>query len=374
MTNNSLGDVRMRIAINAIHARSGGGVTYLRNILPLLAGDKRFELHLFLTDKQITLFHPIDERIRVHAFADAQSAPALLVWEQFALPVLAREMGADIIYSPANFGCLLTSRNVILLRNALSVARIEPRLSRLVYWSSLGVATFFSILRSQRVLAVSNHAAETLSFGLPRAVKTKITAVYHGVSPEFIPDPAVMRENFILVVADIYVQKNLLNFFRAAAIICRECPSIRIKVAGDPVDPWYYERVLGLIDELGIHDKVDFVGYQPTGEILSLYRRCLFLVFPSTAETFGNPLVEAMACGTPIACSNTSAMPEIVGEAGLYFDPLNPAAIAEACLRMIGSENLRTSLAAKGLERSRRFSWEECGRRVADVLAETGAQ
>jgi glycosyltransferase involved in cell wall biosynthesis len=183
----------------------------------------------------------------------------------------------------------------------------------------------------------------------------------------------VWRENFILIVADLYVQKNLLNFFRAAADICRRRPDIRIKVAGAPIDAWYHAETRALIERQGIADKVDFLGRLPADAVRDLYWRCLMLAFPSTAETFGNPLVEAMACGTPIACSNTSAMPEIVAGAAEMFDPFDPGAMADACLRVIDSAELRASLVARGIERAKHFSWTAAARQTADALAQAGA-
>ena len=365
-----IADSHARVVINAVHARSGGGVTYLRNIVPYLAGDGRLDLHLFLLEDQLDILHPIDQRVRVHVFRPIQSPFALMAWEQTTVPFLARVMGADVIFSPANFGCLLSNRNVILLRNALSVARIEPRLRRWPYWGVLGVATFLSILRARKVLAVSHYAARALMFGFARWLTRRTAVIYHGVSRQLSPDPSIARERFLLIVADIYVQKNLLNFFRAAENICRQRPDIRIKLVGAAIDPWYYKEALALIDRLGLRDKVEFLGRQPPEKVLDLYRRCLFLVFPSTAETFGNPLVEAMACGTPIACSNTSAMPEIVADAAVQFDPFDTASIAEVCLRLIDSADLRAGLAAKGLERSKRFSWDKAGRQCADALVQ----
>lgn len=373
MTEIAYPDVRVRVMINAIHARSGGGVTYLHNILPLLAKDARLELHVFLMENQMELFHPIDERVRVHLLPSIDGDIIFIIWEQLVIPVLARIMDADVIFSPANFGCVLSNRNVILLRNALSVARVEPRIGRWLYWASLGLATLVSILRARRVLAVSAHAVRSLTFGLSRSMGNKISVVHHGISPLFCPDPNVQRERFILVVADIYVQKNLLNFFRAAADICRHRPDIRIKVAGQPIDTWYYAEIRALIDRHGIANKVDFLGKLPPEKILELYRRCLLLAFPSTAETFGNPLVEAMACGTPIVCSNTSAMPEIVSDAAELFDPFDIRAMADTCLRVIDSANLRTRLTAKGIERSKGFSWSVSARKTADALVQACA-
>ena len=362
------------VLINALHARSGGGVTYLRNVLPLLAQDERLDVHLFIESDQIEIFHPVDERVRVHVFVAAGSPSALAFWEQLILPILARVMDADVIFSPANFGCLLSDRNVILLRNAFSVVRVETRPGRWLYWGALSLMTLLSVFRSVKVLAVSDYAAKALTLGLWRWVKSKITIVHHGVSRRFSPATGVARERFILIVADIYVQKNLLNFFRAAEIVCRNFPDIRFKIVGASIDPWYKGQVKSLVKSLGLEDRVEFLGRRPVEEILDLYRKCMFLAFPSTAETFGNPLVEAMACGAPIACSNTSAMPEIVGDVALFFDPFEPASIAEACVRMIESAELRESLGARGLMRARQFSWETCSQQVADALVRAGAR
>ena len=97
---------RVRVLINGLHARSGGGVTYLRNILPLLAEDPRLELHLFLHVDQHALFAPIDERIRLHALDFEAGFWKRVLWEQIGLPIVARAMSVDVTFSPANYGPL----------------------------------------------------------------------------------------------------------------------------------------------------------------------------------------------------------------------------------------------------------------------------
>lgn len=357
-----------RVVINAVHAKSGGGVTYLRNIVPRLAADARLDLHLALLEDQMDALGALDGRVRVHAFPVPKSNLGTIVWEQTAIPRLARALKADVIFSPANFGCLLSGRNVILLRNAFAVVGGDPRAGRWFYWSVLAVATFLSIIRSRRVLAVSNYALRALTFGLAGLLGRRATVVYHGVDPRFSPDTGAVRENFILIVADLYVQKNLLNFIRAVAIVCRQRPDVSVRIAGAPLDPWYQGQVMELVDDLGLRGKIAFLGKCAPDELRDLYRRCLFLAFPSTAETFGHPLVEAMACAAPIACSNTAAMPEIVADAALFFDPHAPEAIAAACLRMIDAPELRADLAAKGPARARDFSWDKAARETADAL------
>ncbi len=357
-----------RVVINAVHAKSGGGITYLRNIVPRLAADSRLELHLFLLEDQIEAFQPVDQRVRVHRFPARQSMLGTIAWEQAAIPYRARKIGADVIFSPANFGCLLSGRNVILLRNAFAVVRGDPRAGRWFYWSMLGAATFLSILRARKILAVSEYALRALTFGLARFLGRRALVIHHGVDPRFSPDAGVIREKFILVVADLYVQKNLLNFIRAVAIVRRQRPDVRVRIAGSAIDPWYHGQVMALVGRLALGEQIAFLGRRTPDELPDLYRRCLFLAFPSTVETFGNPLVEAMACGTPIACSNTAAMPEIVAGAALQFDPYSPESIAGACVRMIDSPDLRADLAAKGLARARVFSWDRAAGQTAEAL------
>lgn len=368
MTAQSPSSPRVRVAVNAVHAKSGGGVTYLGNMIPRLAADERLELHLILTENQAGLFGPADTRVRVHVVPSMRGLIRLTAWEQIVLPALARRLGADVLYTPGNYGCFLFPRNVILLRNAVAVAKGESRFAMKVYWMALSAATWLSAATATRVIAVSEYALRSLTRGLASWVEKKAHVIAHGVDPRFCPAPAVRREDFVLAVADIYIQKNLVNLARAVGILRARHPELRVRIAGAPVDTWYYEQVRNEIRKLGLEANVEFLGRQTPDALLDLYRRCLFLVFPSTAETFGNPLVEAMACATPVACSDAAAMPEVVGDAALLFDPYSPEAIAEAMERLIVSPGLRAELAAKGLARSRLFSWERTAKATADVL------
>jgi hypothetical protein len=132
---------RLRILVNGIHAKSGGGVTYLKNILPILAEDAELELHLFIHKEQFELFEAVDERIRVHLLDYRNGFFFNLVWEQFALPILARSMSIDVTVSPANYGPLMAPAQVIMLRNSLAVAGKETRPIKRLYWAGLTIMT-----------------------------------------------------------------------------------------------------------------------------------------------------------------------------------------------------------------------------------------
>ena len=354
--------------------QSGGGVTYLRNILPLLAEDSRLEIHIFLHVSQMDIFYPLNERIHVHLFDFPQGLARLMFWEQLILPILVRVMSADVVFSPANFGSLLVRDQAILLRNALAVARTEPRLSKRIYWIMLGTITFLSLMRCRRAIAVSTYAARSLSLGCYRWFEHKVRVIYHGIDTRFYPDNQSQPGTFLLAVSDIYVQKNLHTLFRALPIICEKYPDIRLIIAGQLIDEWYFNSAVDLANQLGVRKNIEFIGRIQADDLRQLYQSCRAFVFPSTAETFGMPLVEAMACGAPIVSSSSTAMPEIVGDAALLFDPSDPEDIARSILQVIDDDVLRADLSARSLKRATQFSWKQAAKQTADVLVEVSTR
>jgi glycosyltransferase involved in cell wall biosynthesis len=364
---------RVRVVINAIHAKSGGGVTHLRNLLPYLAEDERLETHVFLHVNQYHQFDPIDDRVRVHLFDFIEGFMRTLFWEQIVVPVMARSMRADVTFSLANYGPLFAPRPVIMLRNALSVVGRERRFWKRVYWVGLAIMTMISLLSSRHAIAVSEYSRRALTFGLKRTARRKVTVVYHGVDDVFSPPDGGTRKSYLLAVSDIYVQKNFHTLIQALAIARRRCPDLCLKVAGRPIDEGYFAEVAETVRRSGLEDAVEFLGPLSKESLRRHYRECAVFVFPSTTETFGHPLVEAMASAAPIASSNRTAMPEILGAAGEYFDPLDPTEMADAIVRIILDPDLARTLGERGRRQARRFSWRRSARKTADVLVAVAA-
>lgn len=358
----------VRVLVNAVHAHAGGGVTYLRNMLPRLADDAGLELHLVIHASQRALIDPGDARIRVHAFHFPNGFLARLAWEQLALPMHARRLSADVTFSPANFGPLLAPRPVILLRNALSVAASEGRMPKRLYWRALGIMTTLSVLGCRRAIAVSEFARRDLSGGLPERFARRVSVIHHGVAPVFSPAPEMRREGFLLAVGDLYVQKNLHGLIEAIDRLRGRFPAIRLKIAGEAVDAGYASRLGEAIAARGLGGHVELMGRLSPEALVDLYRRCALFVFPSLVETFGMPLVEAMACGAPVLSARASAMPEIAGDAALYFDADDPADMAERIAEALDDAGLRRNLTERAAARAQAFSWEETARRTARVL------
>jgi glycosyltransferase involved in cell wall biosynthesis len=357
----------IRVLINGVHAKSGGGLTYLRNILPELASDEQIELHLFLHRDQMDSLYPLDERIRIHLFEFPGGVLRLLAWEQFVLPFLARVMGARVTLSPANYGPLAAPGAVIMLRNSLAVAGRETRLGKRLYWLALAMMTALSLLACRRAIAVSHYARHALTFGMERWFGNRVVVIHHGVTQFFSPT-ADVRVSFLLVVGDLYIQKNLHTLLLAMGELKERFPEVTLRIAGRAADSDYERELRRLVAMHGLEDRVDFLGSVDADAVRVLYRQCMALVFPSTVETFGNPLVEAMACGTPVVCSNRAAMPEIAGDAALYFDPLSQADVERALTRIILDEDLRADLARRGLQRARAYSWRQTAEATAQLL------
>ena len=350
----------VRVLINALHARTGGGVTYLRNMLPLLAKDPMLEVHLCAHEDQQDILPKSIKNINYHLLDFERGFWKVLIREQFELPRLARRIKADITFSPANYGPIFAPNTVVMLRNAVSVGFVERRPIKLAYWTLLFVATLVSLLVSKRAIAVSNYASHVGSGFLWNWAKAKVSVIPHGVDKQFCVDKnAVRNPNQLLAVSDIYVQKNFKNLLLAMSELIPNNPDIHLKIAGRPIDLEYVQELEAIVRDKKLQDHVTFLGGLDVDELIILYQECGLFVFPSTVETFGNPLVEAMACGAPIASSNAAAMPEVLGDAGLYFNPNEVDDIRKTISKLLMDQDLRHSISQLAEARSHEFSWEK---------------
>ena len=135
---------------------------------------------------------------------------------------------------------------------------------------------------------------------------------------------------------------------------------------------WLSEEIFAQVRKLGLEDRVILTGYVPDADLTGLLSGALAFVFPSLYEGFGLPVLEAMACGTPVICSSVSSLPEVGGDAALQIDPLDTEALAEAMHQVITDVGLRTTLVERGYEQVQRFSWQRSAGQVLQVLEDVG--
>jgi len=156
------------LLVNGLHAKSGGGVTYLANVLPLIAAESDFEVHLCLHREQQDLPLGGGDDVRRHVFDFPTGFWRLLVREQIEVPRLAQKIGADVVFSPANYGPLRARHSVVLLRNALDVAGVERRPLKIAYWALLALAS--GIITAIPITAPTAHASKQLRIALRNRV------------------------------------------------------------------------------------------------------------------------------------------------------------------------------------------------------------
>jgi glycosyltransferase involved in cell wall biosynthesis len=212
----------------------------------------------------------------------------------------------------------------------------------------------WTIRRSRIVITISEHAREALLEGYklgPERVRT----IYLGVDHDtFKPSDKVSQGGFLLYPARPWAHKNHARLFEAFARLRRERPELRLVLTG--------EGDFGTLPA-----GVEARGRVSRDELVDLYRRAAALVFPSLYEGFGMPVVEAMACGCPVACSNATSLPEVAGDAARLFDPRDVDEIAAAVDDVL---NEPEPWIARGLERAKRFTWDACACAHEDVYRE----
>ncbi len=176
-------------------------------------------------------------------------------------------------------------------------------------------------------------------------------------------------ERYWLYLGTLQPRKNLESLIEAFARLSLEGTwpaDVRLVLAGKP--GWYHERIAACAAASGMSERIVFPGYVDPDDLAALLSGAVGFVLPSWYEGFGLPVQEAMACGTPVICSNVSSLPEVAGDAALFFGPGDTEALAEAMAQLWKEPALREELARRGPAQAARFTWERCAETVLSVL------
>lgn len=231
------------------------------------------------------------------------------------------------------------------------------------------------VRRARQVIVPSDFVAAELQSHIDLPAD-RIRVVPMGVSPDFEPqsperDRATRARHagdthFVLLhVGRSSIRKDLPTLLRAVATLRRRVPVVLLQAGARPST---FERTL--VRELGLGGAVRFLGAVPDTELVGLYSAADVFVFPSRYEGFGMPVLEAMACGTPVVCSNAAALPDTAGDAALTVPAGAPAALADTIGRVLKEPSLREELIALGRRRARDLAWERCARGTAAAYAQ----
>lgn len=294
-----------------------------------------------------------------------------ILWEQALQPWVLRRAHLDLIHGLAYVLPLWLTVPAVLTIYDLTVFQVPERF-RSANRSYLRLMTRLSARRAQMVCAISESTRADIvrRLGVPRE---RVTVVYPGCDSRFVPQPVDevvafrarrgLAERFVLYLGTLEPRKNVAALVRAFAEVVesnrQEFPH-HLVLAG--ARGWHYADVFAEVERLGLQDRVHFPGFVPASEQPLWYAAAEVFVYPSLYEGFGLPVLEAMACGTPVLTSNAASLPEVVGAAGLTVAPEDEAALADCLRELLRDGPLRASLRERGLLQARRFSWLESAR------------
>ncbi|KKS98598.1 MAG: group 1 glycosyl transferase [Candidatus Gottesmanbacteria bacterium GW2011_GWA2_43_14] len=300
------------------------------------------------------------------------------LWTQFALPwqLYTAATRPDIFFSTTHYAPRFSPIKTVVSVMDLSYLHFPETFLRKDLWQ-LKNWTDYSVAAAAKVITISKSSkADILKhYDIP---EDKVEVVYPGINrrlfndkkakgeAEFIRRRYQLRGDYLLYVGTVQPRKNLDRLLNAFSRLYRRRPDLQLVIAGKK--GWLYGEFLRKMDAEGIKKKLVFTGFVADADLPALYRQAKALVQPSLYEGFGIPVVEAMACGIPVAVSNTSSLPEVAAGAGLLFDPASTDDLARALETACYNEKVRLSLIRKGKERAAAFSWEKSSRKLLNIL------
>jgi len=367
----------------------GGIGTYLRGILaalPAVAEERGHTLRIFVDRAALPVLAELGMnrpvvRHELTRFPLANSK-VRLPWEQTVLPLNARRSRVDVFH----FLDHVVSLAGVGSGSVVTIQDVAPILLPETYGSFRGrykgMMTRLAARRANLIIASSEATKNDVVrlCGVPAA---KVRVVYLGVDPIFHPpdDPKALvdvreryrlPERFLLYVGRIEPRKNIDRILRGYAMArTRHGVRIPLVISGKP--SWLYEDILRLPEQLGIGDAVQMrTDFFPQSDLPALYGLADALVFPTLYEGFGLPVLESLACGTPVITSNLSSLPEVAGAGGLLVNPLDVEAIADAIGQIVEDRGLRERLIASGIAHARGFTWEHTARETVAIYEMVG--
>jgi glycosyltransferase involved in cell wall biosynthesis len=358
--------------------RSAGINRYIYNVLVNLAkqeGSHRFTA--FLSDKNFPCTGHLHQQL---SRLPTVKPPVRIFWEQFVQPWILWRQGFDLLHSMAFVVPLWSPCPSLVTVYDLSFLRYPEnfRMGNRLYLSQV---MRFSASRANHFIAISEHTARDMVRFLG-IEPDRISVIHCGVEKHFHPLPSHRIEQFrrekglpermILYLGTIEPRKNIGSLIKAYHGLLETWTGPApggsrpgLVIAGGK--GWGCEEVFALVEKLELGDQVMFPGFVPDKELPLWYNAAECFAYPSLYEGFGLPALEAMACGTPVITSNSSSLPEVVGQAGLTVMAEDVEELADALRRMLTDSDLQDRLRQQGVQRAARFSWEETTRQTLMV-------
>ncbi|MCX6186058.1 MAG: glycosyltransferase family 1 protein [Bacteroidetes bacterium] len=301
-------------------------------------------------------------------------------WEQVLLPEYANKNNIDILHCTSNTAPLkLNSKLVLTLHDIIYLEKLNftkgtPYQIAGNFYRRWNVPKV--VKKASKIITVSDfekHAIQS-HFGYNNE---KVNTIYNGVGKHFtrIVDKTVLDnikrkyslpDKYIFYLGNTDPKKNVAGVLKALSILKKKA-NLHCKLLMLDIDRNFLQQQLNNINDLSLMDDLVFCGYVPNHDLPAIYSQADAFLYPSLRESFGIPILEAMACGVPVITSNTSSMPEIANDAALYCNPFDPESIASSINQLVSDNQLKLDLIEKGLNRVNLFSWENNAKQTMDI-------
>ena len=368
ITNHFYHKSNMKIAIEAQRIfrpnKHGMDFVALETIRELQKIDHENEYFIFVSPGPD---HCLNESDNMHIVE--LRCPSYPLWEQVALPRAVARVRPDLLHCTSNTAPVKCPVPLVLTLHDIIFLEKRQSSSRSVYqemgWHYRRLVVPRILSECRKIITVSNFECNRIreALNLP---KDRLTAVYNGYSPHFRqmpPAPEIVHkyipsDDYLFFLGNTDPKKNTPRVLKAYGLYLRQSKHKRPLLIADLKE----EAIDGILSAEGIKEVkpyLSFPGYIPNADLAALYNGAFAFLYPSLRESFGIPMLESMACGTPVIAGNTSAMPEIAGEGALLADPLDENDIARKILLLEEDDTFYQQQVDYGLERVKLFSWRK---------------
>ncbi len=353
----------------------GAGISwYMVNLLKNLAqvSPDFFDYSAFLSDQSF-----VEPRFKLHHSALPTQRPvARILWEQTLQPIALRANKIDLLHALAFVAPIVAPPPYVVTVYDLSFLRYPEAFRPFNRWY-LTNFTSYSVNRAEAVITISESTRQDV-INLLGIAPDRVHTIYCGADASFrqLPPAEVaafkakhnLPDEFILFLGTLEPRKNVDGLIKAyAEWKVQDADAPPLVIAGGK--GWYYDTIFELVEQLNLTDSIRFPGYVPQNELPLWYNAATLFVYPSHFEGFGLPVLEAMACGTPVITSTTSSLPEVVGQDGTGYlvDPADINALAEAMATLMTNPEQRAKMVEQGLARAATFRWEKTAQETVGV-------
>jgi len=364
----------MKIFINATGPETPGGYfTYITNLLKNIAYLDEFNYYYVLCNGNIYKeVKSLNGNIQVSkATFFHKYALFRFFWMQFLLPIIMKFKAIKICLSPLNISPYLCNlfkiKSITVLHSNIPWTNVNYLPQGIIGSYLKKKLQEFSLCTSDLVVAVSLYAKNEI-IQHTKIPENKVQVIHHGINPVNICKQNSTNKYF-LYVANSAIHHNHIKLLDAFSYFLHNTTlKYQLYLVIDNIDIENYNLILLKIKTLNLTNSVKILDPVNKNELDIIYYNAVLYIFPSLMETFGMTTLESMACGTPVLCSNTSAMPEINGDAAVYFDPKNHIDISEKITSTLGSKITYDSLVEKGYKRIKEFTWENTSRKTISLF------